>query len=118
MRYVVRGKQQLDETARLVAGLNPEKTWSVTVSQFHGKRTLEQNDRFHAIIAAVAEETGNDPSALKAWAKQEWGPKLEVKVGDRTVMVPKSSADFTVEEMGTVMDRFEAWAASEWGIAA
>ena len=60
MRYVVRGKQQLDETARLVAGLNPEKVWSVTVSQFHGKRTLEQNDRFHAIIAAVAQENGFD----------------------------------------------------------
>lgn len=118
MRYVVRGKQQLDETARLVAGLNPEKVWSVTVSQFHGKRTLEQNDRFHAIIAAVAQETGNDPSALKAWAKQEWGPRLEVKVGERTVMVPKSSADFTVAEMAEVMDRFEAWAATEWGIAA
>ena len=118
MRYVARGKEQLDRIAALVAGLSPDKPWSIAVGEYHARRSLEQNDRFHAIIAAVANQTGNDPSSLKAWAKSEFGPRVSVDLGDRIVSVPKSSADYTVEEMSTVMDRFEAWAASELGVMA
>lgn len=118
MRYVARGREQLQRVASLVAGLNADKPWTITVTEYHARRSLEQNDRFHAIIAAVANQTGNDPSSLKAWAKSEFGPRVSVEIGDRIVSVPKSSADFTVAEMGEVMDRFEAWAASELGVMA
>lgn len=118
MRHLARGKEALERVAALVANLSPDKPWSITIAEYHARRTLEQNDRFHKIIAIIASETGNDTRALKAWAKDEWGPKMEVRIGDEVRLVPKSSADFTVAEMSEVMDRFEAWAATEWGVTA
>lgn len=117
-RHSVKGRVQLENLAALVAKLNPDKAWAVTISEAKSRRSLEQNDRFHALIAAIATETGNDPKFLKEWAKEEFGPVMSAEVGGKYYEVPKPSHAYDVAEMGEVMDRLEAWAATELGIAA
>lgn len=111
-----RGAEELERAANVIRGLNPDKPWRVTIAQYHAKRSNPQNDRFHALIAAVATETGNDPKYLKEWAKAQFGPSISVTVDGKTYDLPKPSSTYDTPEMTQVMDRFEAWAASELGI--
>ena len=115
-KHVVKGMDQLRQVATLIASLNPNKRWAVSISEHRERRSLEQNDRFHALIASVATETGNDPGAVKEFAKQEWGPKLSLTIDGVVRTVPKPSRAYNVAEMSEVMDRFEAWAAIEYGL--
>jgi hypothetical protein len=116
--FICRNKAELDRAAEMIGNLAPDKAWRVTVGRYHNRRSLDQNARFHAIIAAVATETGNDPSFLKEWVKAEFGPKITGEVDGRQVTLPKPSRQYDTAEMSEVMDRLEAWAATEFGVSA
>jgi len=116
--YVCRGREQLQAVAsRIVCELNPDKIWRVSITQHKSRRSLEQNDRFHKLIALLADETGESPKRLKEWVKAEFGPMVVIEVCGAVKTIPKPSHEYTVEEMSAVMDRFEAWCGSEIGIA-
>jgi len=114
--HVVRGPEQLAQVAKLVSQLSPDKPWRIQIGPHRSKRSGEQNDRFHALVAEVAKETGNDPGWLKEWAKREFGPFVTMMIGEFQVSVPKPSSQYDTAEMSDVMERFSAWAASELGI--
>lgn len=111
------GKHELDKAAQIVRQLNPEKRWVVRIHQYKSNRTLPQNDRFHALIDAVAEQTGNDRRFLKEWAKEKFGPVIVVTVDGKDYEVIKPTHTYTVEEMSELMERFSAWASTELAIA-
>lgn len=114
--YVCRGSDQLETVAGIIAGLNPARVWRVSVALRKSRRSLEQNDRFHKLIALLADETGDSPKRLKEWAKAEFGPIVAVEVNGKVHEVPKPSHEYTTEEMSAVMDRFEAFCGSEMGV--
>lgn len=114
--YICRGADQLANAAGVIARLSPAKVWRVSIAQYRSRRSLEQNDRFHKLIALLAEETGDSPKRLKEWVKAEFGPMVAVEVGGKIHEVPKPSHDYEVGEMSAVMDRFEAWCGSEMGV--
>lgn len=117
MEYTVRGREQLQAVAsRIVTQLSPDKVWRITIGPHKVKRSLPQNDRFHKLIALLAEETGEDPRRLKEWTKAEFGPVETIQVGDSHKTIPKASSKYTTEEMTVVMDRLEAFCAREMGV--
>ena len=118
MRHIARGREQLRRLGDLIAALNESKRWAITVTEHKSTRSLEQNDRFHALVAAVASETGNDPKWLKEWVKTEFGPRVAVEIGGAVYEVVKPTHSMDVAEMGELMNRLEAWCATELGIAA
>ena len=113
---VARGPEQLANVARVIAQLAPDKTWRITITPHKSSRSLAQNDRFHALIAEVADATGNSQRWMKEWAKAEFGPVVSVELDGKVYEMPKPSSDYDVAEMSVVMERFEAWAASELGM--
>ena len=116
--FVVRGREQLQAVAsRIACELSPDKVWRISIVQHKSKRSLEQNDRFHKLIALLAEETGESPKRLKEWVKAEFGPMVVIEVCGAVKTIPKPSHEYTVLEMSAVMDRFEAWCASEMGLS-
>lgn len=117
-RIIAYGEAQLHKAAQLVAGLSPTKRWQISITTAKSKRSLEQNDRFHAIVAAIADFTGNDPRQLKEWAKAEFGPYASITIEGKQYDVVRSSSTYTTAEMTEMMDRLEAWAATELGVAA
>lgn len=113
---VARGPEQLANVARFIAQLAPDKPWRITIAAHKSKRSLEQNDRFHALIAEAADATGNSPRWMKEWAKAEFGPVVTVEIDGKIHEMPKPSSEYDVAEMSLVMERFEAWAATTLGL--
>lgn len=114
--YTARGTDQLETVAGIIASLNPAKVWRVSVALRKSKRSLEQNDRFHKLIALLADETGESPKRLKEWVKAEFGPVSVIEVNGKVREISKPSHEYTTEEMSAVMDRFEAFCGSEMGL--
>lgn len=81
-------------------------------------RSGSQNRYVHAIIGAIAMETGNSLDfAKEQYFKRLVNPEIFLKTKeDRLagkVTYLRSSADLTKEEMSLAIDRFRNWAASE-----
>lgn len=79
-------------------------------------RSPSQNKYLHLIIGVVAMETGNTLGYCKEWYfKRLCNPDLFIMdkkdrfYGD--IMVLRSSADLTKEEMSLAIDRFKKWGA-------
>ena len=116
MDYVALGPDQLRNAADIVSKLSPAKPWRISITEYRAKRSGDQNNRFHKLIALLAEETGEDPGRIKEWAKGEFGPMVIVNVGGASKTIPKPSHQYDVKEMSEVMDRFEAFCAREMGV--
>lgn len=81
-------------------------------------RTKAQNRYLHALLGALAMETGATLQYAKEWYfKRLVNPELfEVKRNDPylgEVTELRSSADLSVEEMARAVDRLKRWAAQE-----
>ena len=81
-------------------------------------RSGRQNRYVHAIIGAIAMETGNTLDfAKEQYFKRLVNPEIFVKTKDDRlagkVNYLRSSADLSKEEMSLAIDRFRNWAASE-----
>lgn len=82
------------------------------------QRSLNQNNYLHAIIGAVAMETGTTLAYAKEfYFKRIANADLFVRDVDDPyagrVQVLRSSADLTKEEMSIAIDRFKQWAAEQ-----
>lgn len=79
-------------------------------------RSPSQNRYLHLLVGVVAMETGNTLRYCKEWYfKRLCNPDLFiVDKKDRfygEIMVLRSSADLTKDEMSTAIDRFKRWGA-------
>ena len=115
--FLPSGKAELDRLAEVIRSLNPEKPWEVTIQRYSGRRSASQNKLFHALIDAIASETGNDREDLKDWLKGKFGPRVALVIDGREEIVPKLSRRYTPEEMSEMVDRISAWAGAELGIS-
>jgi hypothetical protein len=86
------------------------------------KRTLPQNAYLHLILGYFASQIGETLEYVKKfYYKAHCNPDLfvihkEDRIYHVKTTVLRSSADLTVDEMSTSIERFRNWAANEIGI--
>lgn len=114
--YVLRDQGVKERFKAFIDQLDPTKLWEVTIRPFAAKRSVEQNALFHALVQEIAGSTGNDPDTVKDYLKDRFGPRRLVTVHGEERLVPKSTTQYSVEEMSELIDRSKAWAATELGI--
>lgn len=114
--YILRDVGVVDRCVRTLSELDLSRCWEVVIRPWREKRSDEQNALFHVLIAKVASATGNDADTVKAFFKNEFGPKRVAYIHGEARAVPKESSSYTVEEMSEVIDRSMQWAAMEYGI--
>lgn len=92
---------------------------TVTIEHFKRKRSLSQNSYLHFIIKMIADETGEDPEALKRAFKARFGIVEEVTDKNNNILFDdnaeplyniKSTADYTTDEMSKFVDKIRMWA--------
>ena len=109
-----------DEASRqrcisLIAGLNIEKKWAVTVERYKKKRTLSQNALYHKWVGIIAQETGNDHDDVHDEFKRRWVPPKEIEIFGE-IRMRQSTTDFDTPGMTEFMERVYAFSVSELGI--
>jgi hypothetical protein len=111
--YVLRDAGVRERFKAFVDELPQDQLWEVTVSRYNAKSSAGQMGKWHAMIGEIARATGNDPAAVKDFLKNEFGPKREVVIHGECRVVPKSSTQYSAEEMSEMIDRTTSWAAHE-----
>lgn len=115
-QFVARGKEQLERTATVIAGLAPDKPWRVLVSPYRNKRSPEQNKLLWAIYTEMVQGTGHTPEELHdAMKKKFLAPKF-ITVGDEQVAIIPDSSTLDVKEFSEFVERVQAFAAQELGV--
>lgn len=94
----------------------------VELTEKRAKRSLPQNKYLHLILGYFGVESGN----TLEWVKREYFKKLcnkDIFVKERVDNITnqktkylRSSADLTIDEMTTAIERFRNWSAQEAGI--
>ena len=99
----------------LIAKLNLEKPWEVTVARKTKKRTLSQNGLYHQWVGIIAEETGNDHEDVHDEFKRRWVPPKEIEIfGEKRMR--QSTTDFDTRGMTDYMEKVYAFSVGELGI--
>lgn len=105
MRSVVQNEGQLRGAfSAFAAAMAPGKPYEIYMKPFRRRRTLDQNAKMHAMIRTLALHLGYSESEMKNVLKSEYGPVVKVELGDRQVIVPKSTADYDVAECGEMIE--------------
>lgn len=111
--YVLRDDAIRARFKAFIDELPRDKLWEVTIAPFKPRHSAGQRAKWHAQIAEIARETGNDPEDVKDYLKNTFGPKHEVAIAGNVRVVPRPSSKYTLEEYSEMIDRTTAWAARE-----
>ena len=90
-----------------------EKPQLVTVEDYKPPRSLTQNAKLHVMIRTLADKVGYSESELKDWFKHEFGPQKRLEfegkwgVGQRVKVIPKSTTEYTREEMAQMIEHVD-----------
>lgn len=100
-----------------------EKTWEVSVSRWHPKRSVTANRRLWALHQLAAEHTGYSAEEMHEHALcKHFGfnerQVTDLFTGEITVKrIPlKRSSALDTKEFAKFMEATESWYISEWGI--
>lgn len=97
-----------------IANLPRDRAWRIEVGPQIKRRSEQQNRTLHMWINELAKQTGHSPAYMKEFVKAMFGPLMgEVVRGDQQVHLTKSTADYTVVEMMSLMTQIQAWAAEQ-----
>ncbi len=78
---------------------------SITVEAYVPPRTQKQNGLYHLLIQRYSEQNGDHPDDLKRAFASEFGPRKIINLRDKQVSVPKSSTEWSKEEMSSMIER-------------
>ena len=90
--------------------LDKQKNWVVEIKQRKQGRTLEQNSKFHAMCAELADVLGYTDGELKRLTKHELGFYTVVDGPAGKVARLESSADWDAEKMSKAIEQLNLWA--------
>lgn len=96
--------------------LDVKPCWELVLRPYHLKRTLQQNRRYHAVCAEIAEQLILEgrrftPDALKEYFKRLYIGSTEVPMPDGSVAIYGiSTTTLSVGEFADYMTRIDAWA--------
>ena len=113
--FVIFDEASRQRCVSLIAGLNIEKPWEVTVARKTKKRTLSQNALYHKWVGIIAEETGNDHEDVHDEFKRRFVPPKEIEIFGE-IRMRQSTTDFDTPGMTTFMEKVYAFSVSELGI--
>ena len=112
---IIRDEALRKRALDLIAGLNLDKPWQITVEPFRKKRTLEQSALYHKWVGIVADHTGHSHDEIHEWTKAQFLAPKVVEVNGRQVEY-RSTTKLHTKEMSDMMTAFYAWATSELGL--
>lgn len=116
---VLLGKVEIERARSVLAGLETVEVkppWEFVLRKHKNKRSVDQNKRYHAVCAEIAEQLiirGQrfHPDTLKEYFKGLFIGSIEVPVPDGTVKrIPISSTTLKVGEFAEYMTKIDAWA--------
>jgi hypothetical protein len=109
--YVLRDDGVRERFKAFLDELPRDQLWEVTVAPFKA-RQRGQRAKWHAQIAEIARETGNDPGREGLPEEQV---RAEARGGDPRRVAPGAEAEhaYTAEEYSEMIDRTSQWAAAE-----
>lgn len=110
-------KREVDRAIAFLNGLvlDAEKPWELVIRKYRKKRSIEQNKRYHAVCAEIAEQlilNGRTylPDTLKEHFKRLFIGTNEVPMPDGTTAVYGiSSTTLSVGEFAVYMTKIDAW---------
>lgn len=114
------------EFKRILEDFGQGTKLSVTIENFKRTRSISQNNLLHLYIGEIAKDTGEEPSRIKEMLKMMFGFKepmmdrdgheiCDESSGD-IILLYKSTADYSKEEMGEFIDKIVHWSAEFLGL--
>jgi len=76
------------------------------------KRSTSQNSLYWVWVTLIAESCGNTPEEMHTIFKGLYAPKIEVKYGKKSFMIPRSTTSLTKGEMVEFMFNVQTEAAN------
>lgn len=98
-----------DARWRRFCKMNPEKT--VRLELAFNKRSLPQNALYWMWLDIIAGETGNAVDDVHRYMKGTYGKRKTIRMGDKVVMMPESTTEYTVGDFVELLMHVEAEAA-------
>ena len=90
--------------------LDQNRSWLVEIKQRKQGRTNDQNSKFHAMCAELADVLGYTSGELKRLTKHELGFYTVVNGRAGKVARLESSADWDAEKMSRAIEQLNIWA--------
>lgn len=113
--YIIRDEKLRAQVAGLIASLNLERPWSVSIEPYKKKRSLNQNALYHKWVGIIADVTGNSHDDVHDVLKSKFCPVREITIGDK-VEVVRSTTKLNTLEFKDYADKVYAFAQTELGI--
>lgn len=124
--FVIRDKQIAERACAYIRSVaSAEPPMAVTVAEYHGKRTRDQNDRLHKALRTIAEEGWLNGRQGKV---DDWKAYLLILGGfadsytdlatGEVKAVPMSTSKMTVKQMTECIEFVLRYAAEELGVEA
>lgn len=125
--FIIDGGQRAIEACKFIASnwmdaLRRKTPLVVTIEHEHRQRSTQQNKRYWALLANIAEAATIDGRRFDQetwhyWFKQKFIGVEEIVLPDGQVIhQPISSTKLSVAEFNAYMERIEAYAASDLGM--
>jgi hypothetical protein len=109
--WVLRTPEVLDNALRAIAeAMAEDKIFRLTLEPYRKPRTLPQNNTLHMWIHEISEQSGHSPGEVKDVIKDQFYPRKEAFAFGVYRVIPKSTSELDVGEMGDVMTQVHAWA--------
>lgn len=122
--FVLRDQTVLDRCVAYIRSVfGGEELWAVLIVPADRKRTLEQNDKLHAMFGRLANEAllhgrRGPPVSWKAWCLVTLGyvdTYTDLETG-QLVAVPASTSKMSVKQMSELIEGVYRLAAEELGV--
>jgi hypothetical protein len=90
--------------------LDKQKNWLVEIKEKKDSRSLEQNNKFHAMCQELGDAIGYTAEEMKRLAKHELGFYTVVNGPVGKIARLDSSADWDTEKMSRAIEQLNIWA--------
>ena len=116
---IIRDEAVRERVVNVLANLNIEKPWEVTIQRHTRKRSLSQNSLMWKWLNEVADHvrdhTGMDSDDIHEFFKAKFLPAKIVDINGESAEY-RTTKSLTTSEMADYMNRIYAWATSELGL--
>ena len=103
-------EQQIGRIMGNLRQLDKETVFAVTITAAKDKRTLDQNNKFHAMCQELGDALGYTCEELKRLVKHELGFYTVVDGAVGKVARLDSSANWDTEKMSRAIEQLNLWA--------
>ena len=77
----------------------------ITIEPYTRPKTRSQTAKIHVLINALADHLGYHRADMKEICKREYWPTKEIQLREKSVLIPKSTADLDKSEASLVIDK-------------